>query len=504
MTAAAATTMPGAASRATRCPAAPATTSCSATAATTSSAAATITTSSSGGAGNDILSGGAGVDTLNGGDRGRHSRTAAAATTPSRAGSAPTRRSIRASPTITETGTGWTVNDGTRQPTRSTISRSSTISNGGKIRLVGHGGYGRIQAAIDAATAGDTILVASGTWNGDIAPQQGRHHPGRQQSRHRRHRRARRRDGHRRPDRRQRGRRDHRRRQADRRGRRHRSATTAVEVKANNFSLINSVLDGSRRHRDHQPRPGHRPRHRPQSDPRLFDRHLRLGRQRPPARSTTTASRAISARSAGLGNGVNSESSHVAIAANIFDGIYAGSLNIFPFGPDSVDLNSYITGNTITNSGDRAPGPDPPDQPHPQYSSAPISTKRSTARRPRASTASPARSAIDGRGGDDHAWGGEQGDTLTGGTGNDQLFGNGGDDILSGGDNNDIVQGGAGNDTITGGSGVDTLNGGDDDDNTRRRQRRRHAERRERQRHDSRRRRQRPAERRRRHRHGRL
>ena len=49
--------------------------------------------------------------------------------------------------------------------------------------------------------------------------------------------------------------------------------------------------------------------------------------------------------------------------------------------------------------------------------------------------------SFDGRGGDDHAWGGEEGDTLSGGSGNDMLFGNGGNDTLSGGDNADTLDG---------------------------------------------------------------
>ncbi|WP_298965834.1 DUF5801 repeats-in-toxin domain-containing protein [uncultured Roseibium sp.] len=37
---------------------------------------------------------------------------------------------------------------------------------GGQILLVGNGGFATIQAAVDAASAGDTILIAPGTWSG--------------------------------------------------------------------------------------------------------------------------------------------------------------------------------------------------------------------------------------------------------------------------------------------------------------------------------------------------
>src|SRR6185295_15192914 len=53
----------------------------------------------------------------------------------------------------------------------------------------------------------------------------------------------------------------------------------------------------------------------------------------------------------GLQDGLNSETTHVTISGNTFDGIDGGSLFLFPFGPDTVDLDSYVTGNTITDSG---------------------------------------------------------------------------------------------------------------------------------------------------------
>jgi VCBS repeat-containing protein len=128
----------------------------------------------------------------------------------------------------------------------------------------------------------------------------------------------------------------------------------------------------------------------------------------------------------GLGNGVNSETTHVTISGNTFDGIYAGSLNLFPFGPDSVDLNSYISGNTITHSGAARPVQIlPTDLTHNV-----IGTDYNEAFDGETAAANGVTGAFtfDGRGGNDHVWGGNAGDTFTGGTGNDELHGNGGTD----------------------------------------------------------------------------
>src|SRR4029453_10460772 len=59
--------------------------------------------------------------------------------------------------------------------------------------------------------------------------------------------------------------------------------------------------------------------------------------------------------STGMGNGVNSETSGVTIEGNTFDGLWAGVLNLFPFGPDDVDLNDYVIGKHFTKKS--APGP---------------------------------------------------------------------------------------------------------------------------------------------------
>ena len=113
----------------------------------------------------------------------------------------------------------------------------------------------------------------------------------------------------------------------------------------------------------------------------------------------------------------------------MFDGIYGGSLNIFPFGPDSVDLNSYITGNTITNSGVARPVQILPTN----FTHNIIGTDFNEAFDGETAAGSygvTGAFSFDGRGGDDKAWGGEQGDSFAGGTGTDQLVGNGGDDTL--------------------------------------------------------------------------
>ena len=60
--------------------------------------------------------------------------------------------------------------------------------------------------------------------------------------------------------------------------------------------------------------------------------------------------------------------------------------------------------------------------------------------------------------------GGANADKITGSDGTDILVGNAGADDLDGGGGNDVILGGAGNDTITGGDGDDIIDGGLDDD----------------------------------------
>ncbi len=387
----------------------------------------------------NVIDGGAGSDSIDG------------------AGGTDTARYSGAT-TIGQTATGWTVSDAGGTDTLSNVEQIDDGS-AGKTLLVGNGGYATIQDAIDAASDGDTILIASGTYAEDLnvdkdvtllGPNQGVAGTGSRAP------------------------------EAVIDGQVTISAAgvtidgvrivgdaagslgnTAVEVKSNDFVLRNSVLAGT-------------------GDTAIVtgsvtgldvSRNLITGYSIGAYVSGGGTSGSIrdnrfqgngAAATTGLGNGVNSESALVAISNNVFDGIYAGSLNLFPFGPDSVDLNSYVTGNTITNSGAARPVQILPTN----LTHNIIGTDFAEAFDGETAALNGVTGAFsfDGRGGADHAWGGEQGDTLSGGSGNDQLFGNGGNDSLSGGDNNDTISGGSGADTAQGGSGNDTIDGGEGDD----------------------------------------
>ncbi|HYD36151.1 MAG TPA: M10 family metallopeptidase C-terminal domain-containing protein, partial [Allosphingosinicella sp.] len=348
--------------------------------------------------GNDYFEGAAGNDSIDGGggtDTAAYDGTA----------------------TIAETATGWSVTtatDGT-----DTLENVEIADDGapGATRLVGNGGYASIQAAIDASSDGDVIIVASGTWTGNLNVDKdvtilGANNHGVAGT-------AARGDetvidgqivinaaG------------------ATIDGVRLVGAAagslgdTAVEVRANDFTLANSILDGD-------------------GDVAVFvglvedvDVHHNLIQGYSigayVSGGNTTGSihdnrfQGDGGPATGLGNGVNSETSHVSIANNVFDGLYAGSLNIFPFGPDSVDLNSYITGNTYSNSGAARPVQILPTNLTHDF----IGTDASEAFDGETAAGSYGvlgAFSYDGRGGNDHAWGGEQGDSLIGGSGDDQL-----------------------------------------------------------------------------------
>ena len=67
--------------------------------------------------------------------------------------------------------------------------------------------------------------------------------------------------------------------------------------------------------------------------------------------------------------------------------------------------------------------------------------------------------SIDGRGGDDVLYGGDNDDVIRGGPGNDLISGQGGADTLFGDAGNDVIMGGFGPDLIYGGTGQDLITG---------------------------------------------
>jgi Ca2+-binding RTX toxin-like protein len=377
--------------------------------------------------------------------------------------------------TIVENGSGgWTVTDAGGTDTLSNVEIVDDSASGAT-RLVGHGGYASIQAAIDASSDGDVIIVASGTWNEDLTINK---------------------------DVTILGANNHGIAGTGARGAESvingQIAVTAagsgatldgfklvgpstgsledpvVQIDGNNFSLANNVLDGT----------GSLAIMVGLVSGVDIGSNLLKGYDIGVyvAGGNTTGSihdnrfQGNGGPATGMANGVNSETSHVAIANNAFDGLYSGSLTLFPYGPDTVDLQTYVTGNTITNTPVARPVQIyPTDLTHNI-----LGTDFNESFIGDWGVAGPL--SFDGRGGDDKAWGSEQGDTLAGGTGSDELFGNGGNDTLSGGDQNDILHGGdgndtadggnnndtvsgdAGNDVLAGGAGIDTLNGGLDND----------------------------------------
>lgn len=212
----------------------------------------------------------------------------------------------------------------------------------------------------------------------------------------------------------------------------------------------------------------------------------------------------------GLGNGVNSETSGVTIFANTFDGLYAGVLNLFPFGPQTVDITDYVLGNVLTNN-----TAERPIQIYPTTGSTSfLGTNENEAFNGDYAGVTPI--SFDGRGGNDHIYGGGGADTLKGGTGDDVIYSGLGADMIDGGANDDTadyrysdaavqvnlttgintggdaagdtiiaienvtgsqygdmltgtggantLNGGAGNDRLDGGAGTDMLVGGSGDD----------------------------------------
>jgi hypothetical protein len=73
--------------------------------------------------------------------------------------------------TIASSGGAWTVTDGADVDTLSGVEK--VVIDGHNTWLVGDGGFGSIQEAIDAAAAGDTILIANGHYAGNVTLKSG-------------------------------------------------------------------------------------------------------------------------------------------------------------------------------------------------------------------------------------------------------------------------------------------------------------------------------------------
>jgi len=106
-----------------------------------------------GGIGNDVFHGGADDDLLDGGNGGVD--TAVFSTQPG-------------VNDIIWNGTGYTVIGSDGIDTLTNMDVIDDVGGGSKILLVGAGGYATINAAIAAANAGDTILIAPGTYNENV------------------------------------------------------------------------------------------------------------------------------------------------------------------------------------------------------------------------------------------------------------------------------------------------------------------------------------------------
>ncbi|MEX0956670.1 MAG: tandem-95 repeat protein [Rhizobiaceae bacterium] len=105
-----------------------------------------------GGGGNDAITGFDGDDTLDGGTGIDTAHYTA---------------SLTAGDIVSDGAGNWTVTTGTSEGT-DTITNMEIVdgTEAGKFLLVGNGGFATIQAAVDAAVDGDTVIIAEGTWSG--------------------------------------------------------------------------------------------------------------------------------------------------------------------------------------------------------------------------------------------------------------------------------------------------------------------------------------------------
>ncbi|WP_417417011.1 VCBS domain-containing protein [Hoeflea sp.] len=111
-----------------------------------------------GGAGGDHLNGGAGNDLLNGGT-GTDTAFYIQSITPDMVNFV-----ADADAATAGNQAGWTVTTGGSEGSDGLIEIEIIEHAGGNILLVGNGGFDSIQAAVNAATAGDTIIIAEGTY----------------------------------------------------------------------------------------------------------------------------------------------------------------------------------------------------------------------------------------------------------------------------------------------------------------------------------------------------
>ena len=106
-----------------------------------------------GNSGNNVLTGGGGNDTLVGG---------AGTDTASYTGT------LTAASITAVAGVGWQVVASGGQGTEFSGVEKVTDGAGHSFLLVGNGGFATIQAAVDAAVAGDTIMIAAGVYSGNV------------------------------------------------------------------------------------------------------------------------------------------------------------------------------------------------------------------------------------------------------------------------------------------------------------------------------------------------